>query len=234
MRLLHLYIINSGVFKKSLIDFTDKNGNPQDLICLAGVNGAGKTTIMELISNLVWFLNPKLTLQDFFIDRLKPNVLARTEFAQLDILIDGKILSLVLGDKANIQKTETYEQMFIIESEIAPLLHEFENAVKSSKTNDTEPNRFGIKRFEYFEKEISNRKSIQINNQIFEELSKQIKSRIGKPLNKDQTNQLPKLYFFNADDREILDLRYSSIPEYKPIYLTVKIIVAPACPPYLA
>jgi len=217
MRLLRLYIINSGLFKKNIIEFTDKSGNPQDLICLAGVNGTGKTTIMELISNLMLFLNPKLTLQDIFIDRFKPNVLSRTEFAQLDILIDGKILSLVLGDETNIQQTEKYQQMFVIEPEIAHLIKEIEEVVKSLESNEHGT----IKRQEYFEKEIYNRKSTLKNSQLFEELFKLIESSIGKPL--AQYKKLPILYFFNAHDREILDLRYSSIPEYKPIYEVVQI-----------
>ena len=44
MKILRLYIHNSGVFKNTLIDFTH-HGEPQDIICLAGVNGSGKTTI---------------------------------------------------------------------------------------------------------------------------------------------------------------------------------------------
>lgn len=50
MKLLRLYIHNSGVFKNTLIDFTH-HGEPQNLICLAGVNGSGKTTVMELMLN---------------------------------------------------------------------------------------------------------------------------------------------------------------------------------------
>jgi len=51
MKLLRLYIHNSGVFKNILINFTH-HGKPQNLICLAGVNGSGKTTVMEFIFNL--------------------------------------------------------------------------------------------------------------------------------------------------------------------------------------
>ncbi len=42
MRILRLYIQDCGVFvKPTLIDFTHE-GEAQDILCLAGVNGAGK------------------------------------------------------------------------------------------------------------------------------------------------------------------------------------------------
>lgn len=217
MRLLRLYIIHSGVFQKNVIDFTDKTGKPQELICLAGVNGSGKTTILELILNLMLFLNPKLSLHDIFIDRLKPNVLTRTEFAQLDILIEGKILSLVLGDSANILRAAEYEQTFIIENEIASILKDFEDAVKFK---NKELGNSMINRYEYLEKKFSNRKSSQVNAELFKDLFQHLESSIG--FHFDKTNQLPFIYYFNAEDREIQDLRYSSIPEYKPIYEIVQ------------
>ncbi len=124
MRVLKLYIQNSGVFSNTLIDFTD-NGIPQNLLCLSGVNGSGKTTVMDLILNLAYIINPKLSLNDIFFDRLKPNILTKTEFAQLDLLIDNKVLSLVIGDKNKIQRCKEYPQAFIIENEIKPLIENF-------------------------------------------------------------------------------------------------------------
>ncbi len=220
MKLLRLYIINSGIFKKTVIDFTDKNGNPQDFICLAGVNGSGKTTIMELISNFMWFLNPKLTLEDISIDRFKSNVLTRTEFAQLDIWFDGKIISLVLGDETHIQKSSEYEQMFVIETQIASILQEFEDLVKSSIPNEKNPSRVTIKGTEYFEKKFSNRQITQKNQKIFADLLQQLETHIGKKMAKNTL--LPVVYYFDADDRRIQDIRYHAIPEDNPIYQVVQ------------
>ncbi len=47
--------MNAGVFTQQVIHFTDKNDNPQNLVCLTGINGTGKTTIIELIVNLIKF-----------------------------------------------------------------------------------------------------------------------------------------------------------------------------------
>jgi len=219
MKLLRLYIIKSGIFQKTVIDFTDKSGKPQDLICLAGVNGAGKTSIMELITNLMWFLNPKLTLENIAIDRLKPNILTRTEFAQLDIFYEGKILSLVLGDESHIQKSSEYEQMLIIEKQIASILKEFEEVVKSSIPHNKK-DQITIKGTEYFEKKFFNRNITQINNQLFAELFQELEKNIGQKMSKN--NSLPFVYYFDADDRKIQDIRYRSIPEDNPIYELVQ------------
>ena len=68
MKLLRLYIKNCGIFKNSLIDFTHE-GKYQDMICLSGVNGSGKTTVMELILNMINFIRPKISSQEIFFDK---------------------------------------------------------------------------------------------------------------------------------------------------------------------
>lgn len=219
MKILRLYIHNSGVFKNTLIDFTH-HGEPQDIICLAGVNGSGKTTIMELVFNLINFINPDLSLQNIYFDRLKPNILTRTEFAQLDVLIEDKILSLVLGDKNNIQTNSEFtgKQGFIIETEIKHMIKSFENTVIKTPEDDDNEQIFlkkllGVRGSERF----SDRKVEKQNLQLFESLLQNIENTsIEETV--DVFQNTPFVYFFNADDREIQDIRYSSIPQIKSKY----------------
>ncbi len=53
MKIRKLKIKNYKVFDDVEFDFTDKDGNTLDTIVLAGVNGSGKTTVLELINKLV-------------------------------------------------------------------------------------------------------------------------------------------------------------------------------------
>jgi ABC-type lipoprotein export system ATPase subunit len=219
MKLLRLYIHNSGVFKNTLIDFTH-HGEPQDLICLAGVNGSGKTTVMELIFNLINFINPDLSPQNIFFDRLRANVLTWTEFAQLDVLIEDKVLSLVLGDKKNIQTNSKYtgKQGFIIENEIKSLIKYFENHFV--KNPEEEESNFirkltGVQEIERF----SNRKIDRIEEDIVKPLIQKVeKIYREEEVTQDILQTMPFVHFFNAHDREIRDIRYSSIPQEKRKY----------------
>ena len=217
MRLLRLYIDGCGVFQNTLIDFTH-NGEPQNILCLAGVNGSGKTTIMELILNLVNFINPKLSLQDIYFDRLKSNILTRANFAQLDILIDNKILSLVLGDKSNIQKDSNYDQAFIIESEIKKKIAFFENTVV--KIPEDEEKLMTIRKFKSIQEseELLDRNINNINLTIFQSFIDNINEALMENNFLKNNHPLPFIYFFNANDREIRDVRYNSIPKAQQNY----------------
>lgn len=226
MRVLNLYIQNSGVFSNTLIDFTD-NGNPQSLICLSGINGSGKTTVMDIILNMGCFLNPELSLNDIFFDRLKPNILTQTEFAQLDLLIDDKLLSLVLGEKENIQRSKTCQQAFIIEDDIKSLAKKFEDAVVKYP-EDRKKNRNNIGKVldkigkMYSAEGFSDREVARENHKIFQDLFEKIERSIHKKINSIDPDGLPFIHFFNAHDREILDIRYDFIPrddsEYQVVY----------------
>lgn len=221
MILLRLYIHNSGVFKNTLIDFTH-NGEPQDLICLAGVNGSGKTTVMELIFNLINFINPDFSPQNISFDRLRANVLTWTEFAQLDILIEDKVLSLVLGDQNNIQVDNEYigKQGFIIENEIKTMIKDFEdNFIKIPEDYDNSQiqnlilykETIGLQLAESFSK----RKIDYKEQEIVMPLIQIYKDR---KISNDIQQNMPFIYFFNSHDREIQDIHYSSIPQQKPKY----------------
>ena len=52
MKIRKLSIKNYKVFNDLELDFTDANGKTLDKIVLAGVNGCGKTTILELILSI--------------------------------------------------------------------------------------------------------------------------------------------------------------------------------------
>ncbi len=213
MKVLKLFIKNSGVFSNTLIDFTD-NDEPQNLLCLSGVNGSGKTTIMDLILNMACLLNPELSMRDIFFDRLKPNVLTNTEFAQLDLLINDQVLSLVVGDKNNIQRCKKFPQAFIIENEIKSLIEKYENtAIKSPKDTKIDVEKLnGIEQI-IFGKAFSDREITKEKNGIFRDLFETIGNKINKELDPLERNKLPFIYLFNAHDREIRDIRYASIPK---------------------
>lgn len=53
MKVTKLHIDDYRVFKDFDIDFTDGEGNAQNLIVLAGINGAGKTTLLEFIFSVI-------------------------------------------------------------------------------------------------------------------------------------------------------------------------------------
>lgn len=52
MKIRKLHIKNYKVFNDLELDFTDANGKTLDKIVLAGVNGCGKTTILEIIKKM--------------------------------------------------------------------------------------------------------------------------------------------------------------------------------------
>ncbi len=52
MKILYLMVKNHPIIGDIELDFTDVNGNPIDNIIFAGENGCGKTTILEILSNI--------------------------------------------------------------------------------------------------------------------------------------------------------------------------------------
>ena len=53
MKIRKLKIKNYKVFDDVEFDFTDKDGNTLDTVVLAGVNGTGKTTVLEFIFDCI-------------------------------------------------------------------------------------------------------------------------------------------------------------------------------------
>ena len=79
IKILSLTVKNCGTLKDVKIDFTD-NGKPQSVIVLAGANGSGKTTVLELI----------FALAEVFKFQKLPEILRQTEYAEIELLIDDE------------------------------------------------------------------------------------------------------------------------------------------------
>ena len=78
MHVLNLKITQHPILGNLFLDFTDCNGNPIDNIIFAGENGCGKTTILDILSNLgnVSSLPLNVTIEAF----LKLNSLEQRTF----------------------------------------------------------------------------------------------------------------------------------------------------------
>lgn len=218
MRILRLYIQGCGVFKSNLIDFTH-NGEPQNLICLAGVNGSGKTTVMELIFSLIAFLHPNLA-KNINFDRLKPHILTRTDFAQLDILIDDQPLSLVWGKREQLISSNDSCSHIVVE----PQLNDYIFNERELLNNQTNNWLISIlkRKFEeldeslikpYLQNVIQTELNISGIGERYIAIPQQ--SLLNKIVSSNQSDsiELPFIYFFNAHDREIHDIYYDSIPQ---------------------
>jgi predicted ATP-binding protein involved in virulence len=84
MKIRKLHIKNYKVFNDLELDFTDANGKTLDKIVLAGVNGCGKTTILELIKKMfdrslffptMEFLKSNIILEVELLDIEKKSIL---------------------------------------------------------------------------------------------------------------------------------------------------------------
>ena len=91
IQLQSLRVINCGPLRDVCIHFNVDGDSPTTV--LAGANGSGKTTVLELIVGLSEMLLPHSELPPF-----RPT-LARAEYAQMDWLVDGERFSLFHGKK---------------------------------------------------------------------------------------------------------------------------------------
>jgi predicted ATPase/5S rRNA maturation endonuclease (ribonuclease M5) len=80
MKIKSIKLQNNPVLGNFEIDFTDKNGNPVDSIILAGENGSGKTTILDIIFELSQY-------------RFRNNYPA--EIREFDLILDQSDLELL-------------------------------------------------------------------------------------------------------------------------------------------
>ncbi|RKZ41517.1 MAG: hypothetical protein DRR16_30405 [Candidatus Parabeggiatoa sp. nov. 3] len=96
INILSLTVKNCGALKDVKIEFTD-NGQPESVIVLGGANGSGKTTALELIFALLALFKIQdtrlITTQGGLFKAIQ-NILMYTEYAELELLIDGKKTSV--------------------------------------------------------------------------------------------------------------------------------------------
>ncbi len=207
MRILRLYIQGCGVFKSNLIDFTH-NDEPQNLICLAGVNGSGKTTVMELIFSLISSLHPDFPENiERDRDRLKSHILTRTKFAQLDILIENQVLSLVWGKPE--QRVKNSDEYIVLNPSIIKKNLNMEFQYVESDENEEFPieedkleeniREFALKNRN---KKKAESRQVHIDSESFKNLLERIDSAMRDKTQIKSTSALPLVYFFNTHDRE--------------------------------
>ncbi|MBN2825921.1 MAG: AAA family ATPase [Campylobacterales bacterium] len=60
MKIRELYIENYKMFRDFKIDFLDSNNQPLDIVVVAGVNGSGKTALLELLYNIELYKSNEL------------------------------------------------------------------------------------------------------------------------------------------------------------------------------
>ena len=91
IQLQSLRVINCGPLRDVCIHFATDGDSP--VTVLAGANGSGKTTVLELIIGLAEILLPLSELPPVRL------TLLRAEYAQLDFLVDGEKFSVFYGKK---------------------------------------------------------------------------------------------------------------------------------------
>jgi AAA15 family ATPase/GTPase len=95
-----LRVIECGPLKDVIIDFNDSEKNwPQSVTILAGANGSGKTTTLELIFSLLDLFKFSPEANSDFINNLNiVHILKQTEYAELRLIIDNEICIVFWGE----------------------------------------------------------------------------------------------------------------------------------------
>jgi len=97
IQLQSLRVINCGPLRDVCIHFNTDGDSP--VTVLAGANGSGKTTVLELIIALSNLLNPEYDRAKGFMSGPEISVLSRAEYAQMDWLVDDKEFSIFCGQR---------------------------------------------------------------------------------------------------------------------------------------
>jgi AAA15 family ATPase/GTPase len=96
IQLQSLRVINCGPLRDVCIHFATDADSP--VTVLAGANGSGKTTVLELIIALSDLLNPQHDSASS-VSRNENYVLNRAEYAQMDWLLDDEEFSIFCGKR---------------------------------------------------------------------------------------------------------------------------------------
>lgn len=91
IEVVSLRAVNCGPLRDVVIDFTNGQGNARPVTLLAGANGSGKTTVLELIVNLAETIRPSFVVSS--------SPLNSSGYAQLDTRIDGQSFCLFFGTR---------------------------------------------------------------------------------------------------------------------------------------
>lgn len=156
LQISSLTVKNCGALKDVKIDLTDTLGDPQAVTVLVGTNGSGKTTVLELIFALADLL--KSAPHTGYAPQNVQEIINRTEYAEMDLLIDGTTCHLFLGQPSinvsihNIKhgmrrennnhamKYYIQSSAYIINSGISERIWQSQaNAVSELKNNDAIP-----------------------------------------------------------------------------------------------
>ncbi len=94
-----LRVVNCGPLTDVQLDFTNHDtGQPRPFTFVAGPNGSGKTTVLELIEALLTLISPPKVDDIGLIPTLDlPAILNRTDYSQLDLLVDGRPFAVACG-----------------------------------------------------------------------------------------------------------------------------------------
>ncbi len=215
MKLLRLYLINCGIHKRVMIDFSKS----QDITCIAGVNGSGKTTILDIINNLTSLLNVKQngfqnysTTIDFEINNLKRNILGTVEYAQLDFCHEDEEFSVVYGDDRYFKRSNKNPK-YIQFNNLKEYFLEMDRLFKTKRNlnnlqvlDPIDIQSMGFLMEKYKKRnDLIGMKSVQMT-QYYNKLI----SQIGLPYTKEQ-EKLPNIFYLSDENRHIQDVRYQTL-----------------------
>jgi len=121
LELRSLRVKECGPLRDVCIDFCDASGKPRPITVLAGANGSGKTTVLELIVTLLEFLDKNsrmfftgavghvLSVGGISEAALSETILSRTSYVEIDLLLDEKDEKNA-GLRFNNQQPHLFEQ----------------------------------------------------------------------------------------------------------------------------
>jgi len=106
IKLTKLYLWTKFYKKPVCIDFTHDDV-PQDFICLTGVNGSGKTTILQVINSFLLHLKYGEELNTFRYLNMLSTMPKVVDAAKLELQIDDELVTISYssGEKISIDRT---------------------------------------------------------------------------------------------------------------------------------
>lgn len=162
MKIRKITIKNYKIFDNLELDFTDSNGNTLDTVVLAGINGSGKTSILQLLQKIfskesnAFIINEDIPLDDFKKDN--------------DALICDELtiefecsLDVIKGFTGLISefKQEATKRKINIHNNLSKTLKNITTLLSNSR------NKSGIKTFEFNYKVIERKGKILISKNDF-------------------------------------------------------------------